>query len=84
MDKKMKLKVGDQIIENDGICVIVYKIVKVSGKKAIGETKFEGKTYPTAYKTHQKDPENIETFISVPGDLTIRKLVRHNEHPQES
>lgn len=84
MDKKMKLKVGDQIIENDGICVIVYKIVKVSGKKAIGETEFEGKIYPTAYKTHQKDPENIETFISVPNDLTIRKLVRHNEHPQES
>lgn len=80
----MKLKVGDQIIENDGICVIVYKIVKVSGKKAIGETEFEGKIYPTAYKTHQKDPENIETFISVPSDLTIRKLVRHNEHPQES
>lgn len=80
----MKLKVGDQIIENDGICVIVYKIVKVSGKKAIGETEFEGKIYPTAYKTHQKDPENIETFISVPGDLTIRKLVRQNEYPQES
>ena len=84
MDKKMKLKVGDQIVENDGICVIVYKIVKVSGKKAIGETEFEGKIYPTAYKTHQKDPENIETFISIPNDLTIRKLVRHNEHPQES
>ncbi len=84
MDKKMKLKVGDQIVENDGICVIVYKIIKVAGKKAIGETEFEGKTYPTAYKTHQKDPENIETFISVPGDLTIRKLVRHNEYPQES
>ncbi len=80
----MKLKVGDQIIENDGICVIVYKIVKVLGKKAIGETEFEGKIYPTAYKTHQKDPENIETFISIPCDLTIRKLVRHNEHPQES
>lgn len=80
----MKLKVGDQIIENDGICVIVYKIVKVSGKKAIGETEFEGKIYPTAYKTHQKDPENIETFISVPDDLTIRKLVKRNEHPQES
>lgn len=80
----MKLKVGDQIVENDGICVIVYKIVKVSGKKAIGETEFEGKIYPTAYKTHQKDPENIETFISIPNDLTIRKLVRHNEHPQES
>ena len=84
MGKKMKLKVGDQIIENDGICVIVYKIVKVSGEKAIGETEFEGKTYPTAYKTHQKDPENIEAFISVPGDLTIRKLVKHNEHSQES
>ena len=80
----MKLKVGDQIIENDGICVIVYKIVKVTGKKAIGETEFEGKVYPMAYKTHQKDPENIETFISVPGDFTIRKLVRHNEHSQES
>lgn len=80
----MKLKIGDQIIENDSICVIVYKIVKVSGKKAIGETEFEGKIYPTAYKTYQKDPENIETFISVPGDLTIRKLVRHNEHSQES
>ena len=80
----MKLKVGDQIIENDGICVIVYKIVKVSGKKAIGETELEGKIYPTAYKTHQKDPENIETFISVPGDLIIRKSVKHNEHPQES
>lgn len=80
----MKLKVGDQIVENDGICVIVYKIVKVSGKKAIGETEFEGKIYPTAYKTHQKDPENIETFISIPNDLTIRKLVRYNEHPQES
>lgn len=80
----MKLKVGDQIVENDGICVIVYKIVKVSGKKAIGETEFEGKIYPTAYKTHQKDLENIETFISIPNDLTIRKLVRHNEHPQES
>lgn len=80
----MKLKVGDQIIENDGICVIVYKIVKITGKKAIGETEFGGKVYPTAYKTHQKDPENIETFISVPGDLTIRKLVRHNEHSQES
>ena len=84
MGKKMKLKVGDQIVENDGICVIVYKIVKISGKKAIGETEFEGKIYPTAYKTHQKDPENIETFISIPNDLTIRKLVRHNEHPQES
>lgn len=80
----MKLKVGDQIVENDGICVIVYKIVKVPGKKAIGETEFEGKIYPTAYKTYQKDPENIETFISIPNDLTIRKLVRHNEHPQES
>ena len=79
----MKRKVGDQIVENDGICVIVYKIVKVTGKKAIGETEFEGKVYPMAYKTHQKDPENIETFISVPGDFTIRKLVRHNEHSQE-
>lgn len=34
MDKKMKLKVRDQIIENDGICVIVYKIVKISGEES--------------------------------------------------
>lgn len=72
----MKLKVGDKIIENDGICVIVYEIVKISGKKAIGHTEFEGKVYPTAYKANQKDPENIETFASIPGDLTIRKLVK--------
>lgn len=76
MNKGMRLKVGDKIIENDGICVIVYEIVKISGKKAIGHTKFEGKVYPTAYKTKQKDPENIETFVSIPGDLTIRKLVK--------
>lgn len=72
----MELKVGDQIIENDGICVIVYKIVEISGHKAIGHTEFEGKIYPTAYKVRQKDPDNIETFISIPGDFTIRKLVR--------
>lgn len=76
MNKGMRLKVGDKIIENDGICVIVYEIVKISGKKAIGHTEFEGKVYPTAYKTNQKDPENIETFVSIPGDLTIRKLVK--------
>lgn len=80
----MKLKVGDQIVENDGICVIVYKIVEIRGKRAIGETEFEGTTYPAVYKTHQKDPKNIETFISVPGDPTSRRLVRHNEHPQKS
>lgn len=80
----MKLKVGDQIIENDGICIIVYTITEILGKKAIGQTEFEGKTYPTAYKTYQKDPENIEPFLSTPGDLTIRKIVKHNEHPSES
>lgn len=72
----MELKVGDQIIENDGICVIVYKIVEILRNKAIGHTEFEGKIYPTAYKVRQKDPDNIETFISIPGDFTIRKLVR--------
>lgn len=76
MNKDMKLKVGDKIIENDGICVIVYEIVKVSRKKAIGHTKFEGKVYTTAYKTNQKDSESIETFVSTPGDFTIRRLVK--------
>lgn len=72
----MKLKIGDKIIENDGICVIVYEIVKIEGKKAIGKTEFEGKVYPTVYKTKQKDLDDIQTFNTIPGDLTIRKLVR--------
>lgn len=84
MNKGMRLRIGDKIIENDGICVLVYEIVKVSGRKAIGHTEFEGKIYPTAYKRKQKDPENIEPFNPLPGDLTIRKLVRRNEHPEKS
>lgn len=72
----MRLKVGNKVIENDGICVVVYEIVKVSRGKAIGRTEFEGKFYFTAYKEKQNDKNNIETFIPVPGDLTIRKLAR--------
>lgn len=72
----MRLKVGDKVIENDGICVIVYEIVKVSRGKAIGRTEYEGKPYFTAYKAKQNDKDNIATFVSVPGDLTIRKLAR--------
>lgn len=72
----MRLKIGDKIIENDGICVIVYEIAKIEGNKAIGKTEFEGKEYLTAYKTEQKNPEDIQTFNVIPGDLTIRKLVR--------
>lgn len=72
----MRLKIGDKIIENDGICVIVYEIIKIEGKKAIARTEFEGKTYPTVYKTKQKDPDNIQPFNATPGDLTIRKLAR--------
>lgn len=72
----MKLKIGDKIIENDGICVLVYEIVKIEGRKAIGETEFEGKVYPTAYRTKQKDPDDIKPFNITLGDLTIRKLIR--------
>ena len=72
----MKLKIGDKIVEDDGICIIVYEIVDVTGDVATGHAEFEGKKYPILYKAKQKDPDNIELYKPFPGDLTTRKLIR--------
>lgn len=73
----MKLKVGDKILEDDGIVIIVYTVTKIKGKKAIAETEFEGKVYPTAYKTRYTDKNEVHPFIEVKGliDTTVRRLV---------
>ena len=75
---EMKLKVGDKVIENDGISIIVYTIIKVDGKRAIAKTEFEGKTYFTAYKTRYWSDDNIHPWIEKRGtnDLTIRRLAK--------
>lgn len=71
----MKLKVGDIIIENDGIVTLVYRIIKVVGNKAIGESEFQGKAYHTAYKARYFDKEHIRPFAKATfNDLTIRRL----------
>ena len=77
MNKKMKLKIGDKIIEEDGIVTIVYTITRIEGKKAIGETEFEGKKYSTAYKTKYFRKNHIHPYIEKKGfnDLTLRRLV---------
>lgn len=76
-DKAMKLKIGDKIIEEDGIVTIVYTIIKIEGKKATGETEFEGKKYLTAYKTKYFSKNHIRPYIEQKGfnDLTLRRLV---------
>jgi len=70
----MKLKENDIVIENDGIVTIIYKIVKVGRKIAIGSTEFEGKTYYTTYQREYKDPKNILPLNAVSTDLTRREL----------
>lgn len=72
----MKLKVGDIVIEDDGIVTLVYKIIKVDNKKAIGESEFEGKKYLTFYKPRYFRRDRIHPFIEQKGvkDLTIRRL----------
>ena len=73
----MKLKIGDKIIEEDGIVTIVYTIIRVEGKRAIGEAEFEGKKYLTAYKTKYFRKNHIRPYIEQKGfnDLTLRRLV---------
>lgn len=74
MNKDMKLKIGDKVIEDDGIVVLVYEIVRVEGKKAIGASEFEGKTYYTEYKTRYTSRKDIRKFNQSPDDLTLRYL----------
>lgn len=74
----MKLKVGDIVLEEDGIVTLVYKIIRVDGKKAIGESEFEGKKYLTVYKTKYFRRDRIHPFIEQKGikDLTTRRLAK--------
>lgn len=72
----MKLKEGDIVIEDDGIVTLVYKIIKVDNKKAIGESEFEGKKYRTFYKPRYFRRDHIRSFSKQKGvkDMTIRRL----------
>ena len=83
----MKLKPGDIVLEEDGIVTLVYKIIEVKGRKAIGESRFEGTRYLTAYKAKYTQKDRIRPFIEQKGikDLTIRRLAGENEqHLTES
>ena len=73
----MKLKVGDIVIEDDGIVTLVYKIIKVDNKKATGGAEFEGKKYLTFYKPRYFRRDRIHPYIEQKGfnDLTLRRLV---------
>ena len=75
---EMKLRVGDKIIENDGISIIVYTVIKIAGRRAIAKTSFEGKTYLTAYKKWCWSKGSVRPWIEKKGvnDLTIRRLIR--------
>ena len=70
----MELKVGDKVVEDDGIVTIVYEIVRVLGRKSIGMTDFEGRPYFTAYRTKYRNPNHIRTYYKVSGDYTKRRL----------
>lgn len=74
----MRLKVGNRIIEEDGIVTIVYTVVRIEGRKAIAETEFEGKTYQAAYKRKFYSPDNIHPWVELKGltDNCTRKLIR--------
>lgn len=82
----MKLRVGDKVIEQDGIITLVYTITQVRGNKALAESEFEGKKYPTAYKSRYTNPDSIQPWRRLKDypDLTIRKVIKHHEHSQES
>lgn len=75
----MELKIGDKILDDDGIARFIYTIVKINeitlGKVAIGETTFEGKTYQMVYWAKYEDPKNIRPLTSVLNDFTRRELL---------
>lgn len=66
----MKLKVGDTVIEDDGIITLVYKIVRVENGIATGVSKFEGKTYYTMYRARYLSRKHIKRAKPFRGDLT--------------
>lgn len=70
----MDLKIGDKVVEDDGIVTIVYEIIRILGRKAIGMTEFEGRPYFTAYKTKYRNPNHIRTYYKVEDDKTERRL----------
>lgn len=72
----MKLKTGDIVLEDDGIVTLVYKVIKIEGRKAIAESEFEGVKYHTAYKVRYARRDRIRPFIEQKGinDLTMRRL----------
>ena len=72
----MKLKIGDKVKEDDGIVTIVYTIKEVTGGIALGVTEFEGKEYPTYYKSHYKSPLLIQPLYPRPDDVTRRILLK--------
>ena len=85
----MKLKVGDRVIENDGIVILTYEIVRVDGKIAIGASQFEGKTYYTEFLTKYWSRKRILKPNQSPTDFTIRylpnkKTSKHGEYSSES
>lgn len=66
----MKLKVGDIVIEDDGIIVLVYKITRIEGRVAIAASEFEGKTYYTRYRVRYLNRKHIRRDKPFRGDLT--------------
>lgn len=70
----MKLKVGDRVVEDDGITILVYEIVWVDGKKAGGRTEFEGHDYYTTYLADYTNRKDIRKPNQSPADLTRRYL----------
>lgn len=66
----MKLKVGDTVIEDDGIVTLVYKIVRVENGIATGVSEFEGKSYYTIYRARYLNRKHIKRAKPFRGDLT--------------
>ena len=81
----MRLRGGNKVIENDGIVTIVYEIVEVKGKVALGATQFEGQTYYTTYQRKYLDPKEIRPVRHNPLDFTRRELaIQTHEHTRKS
>ena len=83
-----KLKIGDQIQEQDEFSIINYVVNKIVDDKAIASAFFEGKTYFTAYRVKFKDPDKISPYLNFRSlELpTTRKLIsrKRNGYTKES
>lgn len=83
-----RLKIGDQILEEDEFSSLIYTVVKIEENRAIAASSLDGKVYLTTYRRTFKDPNQISTWFNVKNiELpTTRKLLqkrRKHGHSEE-